>query len=70
MVIRADMEELHKSFSNYLNGITATLNITLVTVEKTLKVAEKLKGGTNDLISKVHNVTSVVYKIASTMQSY
>ena len=68
--IRLDLNEMFNSLTAHINGVTAVANVTLETAEKTLKVAEDLKGGTNDLISKVGNVTSVADKIASTTQSY
>ena len=68
--VRFDLTEMYNSLIVNINGVTAVVNITLETAEKTLKAAEDLKGGTNDLISKVGNVTSVADKIASTTQSY
>ncbi len=68
--LRKDLTEIHDSLAARLNGITATINLTLETAEKTLKASEDLKGGTKDLICKVGNVTNVADKIASTTQSY
>jgi len=70
LAIRKDLDMLHGSLTGHLNGITASTNVILETVEKTLKATEDLKGGTNDLICRVGNVTSVADKIASTTQSY
>ena len=68
--IRSDLVKLHNSLEGHLKGIVATANGTLENTEKTLKTAEDLKGGTNDILNKVGNVTSVADKIASTTQSY
>ncbi len=70
LAIRLDLVKLHDSLEGHLKGIAATANGTLENTEKTLKMAEDLKGGTNDLLSKVGNVTSVADNIASTTQSY
>jgi len=70
LAIRKDLDMLHGSLTGHLNGITALTNVILETVEKTLKATEDLKGGTNDLICRVGNVTSMADKIASTTQSY
>ena len=69
-VFRTDLIRFHDSICFRLDGITASTNVILETAEKTLKATEDLKGGTNDLISKVGNVTDVADKIASTTQSY
>ena len=68
--IKHELTVMHEDLARRLDSITAVVNVSLETAEKTLKVSEDLKGGTNDLICKVGNVTSVADKIANTMQSY
>ena len=68
--IRKDLVSMHESLSVKINGITGTTNVILETTEKTFKAAEDLKSGTNELIDKMGNVTTVTDKIANTTQSY
>lgn len=79
--IQAEVSSFRKAFKNnlsqmqhdlnhQLNGITATLNVTLETTEKALKVAEEIKGKTTDIICDVSKVTNAADRLADTTQSY
>jgi hypothetical protein len=69
-MFRQDLTVLQLDLAERISAIADTANSTRETAEKTLKTAEELKGGTNDLICKVGNVTSVADKIANATQSY
>ena len=67
---KLDLSQVQDKLLRQLYGITDTLNVTLETSEKALKVAEDIKGKTSDIISDVGKVTSATDKIANTTQSY
>jgi hypothetical protein len=67
---RADLAKVQDDLTVQLDGIMSIINVTLETTEKVLNVSEKIKGNSNDIISKLGKVTNVVDKIADTMQSY
>ena len=67
---KTQLSQMQDELNHRLNGITATMNVTLEMTEKTLKVAEEIKGKTSDIMSDVGKVTSVMGKIADTTQSY
>jgi len=66
----AELGRLQEILDRRLNSITGVINVTLETSEKALKVAEEVKGNTQDIISKLGKVTNVADKIADTTQSY
>ena len=65
-----DLFQVQDNLLCQLYGITDTLNVTLETSEKALKVAEDIKGKALDIISNVGKVTSTMDKITNTMQLY
>ena len=67
---KTHLSQVKDDLNHRLNGITTTLNVTLETTEKALKVAEEIKGKTLDIMNNIGKVTSVMGKIADTMQSY
>ena len=67
---KTHLSQVKDDLNHRLNGITATLNVTLETTEKALKVVEEIKGKTSDIMNDVGKVTSVTGKIADTTQSY
>ena len=68
--IRADLSKFQDNLTVQLNGITSTVNITLESSEKALKVSKEIKGNTEDIISKIGKVTNIADKITDTTQSY
>jgi len=66
----AELGRLQEILDRRLDGIMGVVNVTLETSEKALKVAEEVKGNTQDIISKLGKVTNVADKIADTTQSY
>ena len=61
---------MQHDLNHQLNGITATLNVTLETTKKALKVAEEIKGKTTDIICDVSKVTNAADRLADTTQSF
>jgi hypothetical protein len=68
--VSADLRSMYRAIETRINGLQETANANLSNTDAILKATGELKSGTNDLISKVSNVTDVTDKIASTTQSY
>lgn len=68
--ILADLHSMYNTLATHIGSVQDTANAALSNTDKVLSITEELRGGTNDLISKVGNVTSVADKIANTTQSY
>ena len=65
-----NLSQMQNDLNHQLNGITATLNVTLETTEKAFKVAEEIKGKTSDIICDISKVTNATGRLADTTQSY
>ena len=67
---REDIQNVCNYLANRMAGIENTVNATLETSVKMLKVAEDLKDKSTEIINNVGKVSNATVKIADTTQSY
>ena len=67
---REDIQNVCNYLANRMAGIKNTVNATLESSVKTLKVADEIKEKSTEILSNVGKVTNATVKIADTTQSY